>query len=94
MLNPLEFIRFDFNLNNEIIIKKNNEIIFNFKNNYLKIKNIKIKSYFNSDIFWDYETNYIKNSIFKYYLKNDIYKDIEKFYNNNYLDYYIEKIII
>jgi len=94
VLNKYEYIKFEFNISNEINITKNNISIFNFKNEYLNIKNIKIKSYFNSDIFWDYESKFIENSKFKYYLKNDTYKDIKKFYNNNYLDYYVEKIII
>jgi hypothetical protein len=93
VLNKYEYIKFEFNISNEINITKNNVSIFNFKNEYLNIKNIKIKSYFNSDIFWDYETNLLQNSKFKYYLKNDTYKDISKFYNNNYLDYYVEKIL-
>ena len=93
-LNKYEFINFEFNIGNQIIIYRNKEEIFNFSNSYLNIKNIKIKSYFNSEIFWEYTSNNIINNKFKYYLKNDIYKNINNFYNNNYLDYYIEKIII
>jgi len=93
ILDKYKFINFEFNIDKQIVIKKDNIPIFSFENTaYFSIKNIKIKSYFDSDVFWDYRSSNLKNNKIKYYLKNDIYQDIKKFYNNNYLDYFIEKI--
>jgi len=94
ILDKYKFINFEFNIDKQIVIKKDNIPIFSFENiAYFSIKNIKIKSYFDSDVFWDYRSSNLKNNKIKYYLKNDIYQDIKKFYNNNYLDYYVEKIL-
>ena len=90
------FIRFDFIFSEQnVIIKLNNDIIINILNifKFNKIKSVKINSYFNSNIFWDYdndsELNY--NNI-KLHLCNNIYDNIKLFYTNNYYDYYIENI--
>lgn len=93
-LNKNEFVKFDFYFNDKIIIKSNNNIIFEMNNIYenLTIKNVKIKSYFNSEIYWDYDHGYDDN--FKVHMCNNIYDDIELFYQNNYLNYYVEKINI
>ena len=89
------FIRFHFTIGEKIIIKKEDEIIFEIENIFYKkiIKNIKIKSYFNSDIYWNYDDkNNILNNKFKIFMSNNIYEDIKHFYSNNYLDNYVEEI--
>ena len=113
ILNKDKFVRFNFVISDKIIISgSNNILIFNIKNIFNKsldtnshIKNIKIKSYFNSSIYWDYDHNFnvnndinndintkLNNTIVKKYLCNNIYDDIKLFYTTQYLDYYVEKI--
>ena len=93
ILNENIFINFSVEINNKIIIKKNNNTIFELDNIFNKsdIKNINIKSYFNSDIYWDYNMNN-NNEKIKIFMINDVDEDVKYFYNTNYLDYYIEKI--
>jgi hypothetical protein len=82
---------FDFNEN--IKIKTNENIIFQFDNpnKELKIKNIKIRSS-KSNIFLNYDHNGINNDNIKIFYCNNFYFDPIIFYNFNYLNYYIEKI--
>jgi hypothetical protein len=96
-LNKFEFIKFNFQISDKIIIKLNDEIIFNdihiFEN--VNIKNIKIKSCFDSFIFWDYKQNnsdYNNNISKKYLLCNNSYENIKNFYINNYNDFYIHEV--
>lgn len=95
-LNKFEFIKFNFQITDKIIIKLNDEIIFNdnhiFEN--INIKNIKIKSCFDSFIFWDYKqmSCYDNNNNKKYLLCNNYYENIKNFYINNYNEYYIHEI--
>jgi len=95
-LNKYEFIKFNFQISDKIIIKLNDEIIFNeahiFEN--INIKSIKIKSCFDSFIFWDYnQNNYCdNNNSKKYLLCNNYYENIKNFYINNYNEYYIHEI--
>lgn len=95
ILNKYEFIRFDFDFSEKIIIKMNNTIIFNIKNDFenLIINKVKIKSYFDSLICWDYDDINIDNYKIKLNIHNNINENIDLFYQNNYLNYYIEKII-
>lgn len=58
------------------------------------IKNIKIKSNFNSDAFWDYEHHDENYNKIKFFLCNSTYDNINIFYQNNYLDYYVNEINI
>ena len=94
-LNKYEFIKFDFQFTDKIIIKMNNIEIFNIKNFFenLIIKKIKIKSYVNSTIYWDYTDINNNNNKIKLYLNNNINENIDMFYKTNYLYYYIEQII-
>ena len=95
-LNKFEFIKFNFQISDKIIIKLNDEIIFNdihiFEN--INIKNIKIKSCFDSFIYWDYKqmNSYDNNTNKKYLLCNNSYENIKNFYINNYHEYYIYEI--
>lgn len=91
VLNINEYIKFQFSILDSFVIKKNDIIIFDFKNIFQisKIKNIKIKSYFGSNIYWDYEHIGENNDKIKYYLSHNIYEDPKYFYKNNYLDYYV-----
>jgi hypothetical protein len=93
ILNNNEFIKFDFCiLNNKIKVIMNETLILEHEHIFetLRIKNIKIKSSFGSDIFWNYG---IENNI-KYMLYINKYDNIKNFYNNYYHDYYINKINI
>lgn len=94
VLNINEYIKFQFSILDSFIIKKNDIIIFDFKNIFQisKIKNIKIKSYFGSTIYWDYEHIGENNDKIKYYLSHNIYEDPKYFYKNNYLDYYVKAL--
>ena len=93
-LDKNNFIKFNFEMSDNIIIKSNDTIIFNIKNIYpdFTIKNIKIKSYFNADIYWDYDHQDQNN--FKLHLCDNIYYNIDYFYQNNYTDYYTEKLLL
>jgi len=95
-LDEHNFINFNFIISDKIKIFERENLIFDFNNIFkiFNIKNIKIKSNFNSDAFWDYNNineNYEK---FKIFLCNSEYDNINLFYQNNYIDYYIEKINI
>jgi hypothetical protein len=99
LLNSYEYLRFNFLINENLIIQHKDKNIFNIENNMnmYKIKNIKIISYFNSSIFWDYKDkkNLNKNEYpIKIFMTNNIYDNIDHFYSNYYLDYYIEKIYL
>jgi hypothetical protein len=96
ILDVNNFINFNFIILDKIKIYEKENLIFDFNNIFeiSDIKNIKIKSNFNSDAFWDYDNvneNYDK---FKNFLCNSEYDNINLFYQNNYVDYYIEKINI
>jgi len=99
-LDTNNFINFNFIIADKIKIYEKENLIFDINNIFeiSNIKNIKIKSNFNSnfnsDAFWNYDhitENYEK---FKIFLCNSEYDNINIFYQNNYLDYYIEKINI
>ena len=95
-LDSHNFINFNFMILDKIKIFEKENLIFDINNIFkiFNIKNIKIKSNFNSDAFWNYENvneNYEK---IKTFLCNNEYDNINIFYQNNYLDYYIEKINI
>jgi hypothetical protein len=98
ILDKNNFIQCDIKLtgDNKLIVSVNNEILLNynhtFKNNC--IRNIKIKDYIYSSIYWDYKSNDMNNmndSKIKYFLSNE---NIKRFYTNNYLDKYVENINI
>lgn len=87
-LNKSKFIRFNFDITNKIIVKKENDIMFVIDND--NIKNIKIKNNSYSGIYIDYESlNYLSDKI-KIHLFNNY--NIKLFYTENYLENYIEKI--
>jgi len=95
-LDANNFINFNFIIQDKIKIYEKENLIFDINNIFeiSNIKNIKIKSNFKSDAFWNYDNvteNYEK---FKIFLCNSEYDNINIFYQNNYLDYYIEKINI
>jgi hypothetical protein len=73
-------------MDNSIILETNHI----FDNNI--IKNIKIKSCFNSSIYWDY--NDILNDKIKYLLYINKYENIQDFYKENFTDYYVNEINI
>ena len=89
------FINFYFVISDKILIYREDEIIFNLNNifNIIEIKNIKIKSNFDTEAFWDYDDNKKYKNI-KFFVSNSIYDNINIFYQNNYLEYYVEKINI
>jgi len=93
IINNNFFTRVYFNFNENIIVKNDENIIFQFDNpnKELKIKNIKIRNS-KSNIFWNYEHNGINNNKIKIFYCNNFYFDPKIFYNFNYLDYYIEKL--
>jgi len=94
ILNRHEFINIKFIISEKIIIYNNENIIFDFNNifsNDFKNLIIKIKSNFNSDAFWDYNSDYDYNKI-KFFIYNSKYDNMNIFYQYNYYDYYIEKI--
>lgn len=95
ILDNNKFIKFNFDFSEKIIIKADNNIIFDFNNIFekSKIKTVKIKSYFGSDAFWNYDHVYSTNvkllDNMKLYLRNNTYDNPKYFYKNYYLDYYI-----
>ena len=93
ILNIHEYIKFDIEINERIIIKSNNIIICDIKNFYEKtnITKVKIKSYFNSIIYWNYDDQN-NNEKEKNFICNNTYNNIELYYKYNFLDYYISKI--
>ena len=94
ILDPNNYIKVECSFSEKIIIKVDNNILFENDNSYNveSIKNIKIKSYFGSDAYWNYTNNYTNNDNIKLHLCNNCYNNIDNFYKNNYLEYYIEKI--
>jgi len=100
ILNKNEFIDFKFIISDKILICNNEKIIFDFDNIFNNDINndinnliIKIKSNFNSDAFWNYESEYDFDKI-KFFIYNSKYDNINIFYQYHYYDYYIEKIEI
>jgi hypothetical protein len=95
-LNNNQFIKFTFTISDKIIVQNDNEILFDIllpsENNV--IKNIKIKSYYDSSLFWDYKMNDndIEDNKIKLYLCTSVDENISLFYKNYYLNYYVEKI--
>jgi hypothetical protein len=89
-----EFIKLNIYISDKIIISYNDKIIFNFDNifEYQEIQNIKIKSFYNSNAYWDYEMeDYIMDNI-KLHLCVNLYENIDFFYKHNYNEFYSEKI--
>jgi hypothetical protein len=90
-----KLLNFNFSIKkNNIIIKKENQIIFNNDIEIDNIKSVKIKNNGNYNIELSYEhiNDLYNNNNIKIYLINNHYEDIDYFYRNNYLDYYIKKI--
>jgi hypothetical protein len=92
IINDTLFSKIYFNFNENIIIKNDENFIFQFDNpnKELKIKNIKIRNS-KSNIFWNYEHNGFNNDKIKIFYCNNFYFDPKFFYNFNYKNYYIEK---
>ncbi len=90
-------INFTLDIDNNIIIKKNDDIIFNFKNNfeYSKIKSIKLKNNGKYYTYLSYK-HVIDNTPdnIKLCLTNNLNENINisNFYNNHFHKYYIEEI--
>jgi hypothetical protein len=93
IINNNSFTRVYFNFNENIIVRNDENIIFQFDNpnKELKIKKIKIRNS-KSNTFWNYEHNGINNNKIKIFYCNNFYFNPKIFYNFNYLDYYIEKL--
>ena len=94
LLDNNNFIKFEFKFDDDNKVFKiimNDKIILQTDHKFdnYNIKNIMIKSCFNSSIYWDYENN----SNVKYFLC-DKYQNLKNFYENNYLDNYIDEIDI
>lgn len=83
-----------FSFNEKVIIKHNEKILFDFNNIFeiMNIKSIKIKSYNNSSIFWDYNHVNANYENIKFYQCLNKYEDIRLFYTKYYLDNYIEEL--
>jgi hypothetical protein len=92
------FINFKFSFSDKIKILFFDTVILEVDNPYIqyKIDNIKIKSYFGSESFWEYESYNndfnIINAKSNLFLTNNMYDDQKTFYNYHFLNYYIEKI--
>jgi len=92
------FINFDFSVStledNKIKVILNNQIILQHDHIFegKEIKNIKIKSCFNSNIYWQY--NNLEDDNIKYFLCVNNYENIKKFYLDNYEDNYVHEINI
>jgi len=89
-----EFIKLNISISDKVIINYNDKNIFNFDNifQYRIIKNIKIKSFYNSNAYWDYEMeDYLTTNIKLHHCVN-IYDNIDFFYKHNYNEFYSEKI--
>jgi hypothetical protein len=108
-----EYINLNIFIYDKVIVKYNDNIIFNINNTfrlissfttsdsekdlpeffqYQEITNIKIKSFYNSNTYWDYEMeNYIDNKIKLHHCIN-IYDNVDIFYKYNYSEFYSEKI--
>jgi hypothetical protein len=95
-LDANNFINFKFIISEKIKIYNEDNLIFDLNNIFeiYDIKNIKIKSNFNSDAFWDYEHHDENYNKIKFFLCNSTYDNINIFYQNNYLDYYVNEINI
>lgn len=93
-LNKNNYIKVDFSFNNLINIKKNGENIIQTLNIYenKSISNIKIKSCFGSDAYWEYESSYSYDSKLKIFLLNNTYQNLNYFYATNYLNFYAEEL--
>ena len=94
ILNNKEFIEIQIYITNIFVLSVNNKNIFDFENiyNVHNIKNIKIKSCFGSDSYWEYNAPRNINPNIKLNLCNNNYKDSNFYYLNNYLDYYLKEI--
>jgi len=96
ILNKNDFIKFDFLFNNINIIniKRNDESILETLNIHEtnNISNIKIKSCFGSDAYWEYESLNQHDSNFKFCLLNNNYENLNQFYTTNYLNYYVQEL--
>jgi hypothetical protein len=95
-LDTNKFINFNFVISDKIKIFREDLLIFNFDNlfNTYDINKIKIKSQSNSDAYWDYENKFENYKNIKFFVSNSVYDNLSIFYQNNYLDYYIDKINI
>ena len=96
-LNNNQFIKFTFIISDRIIVQNDNETLFNIllqNEEIYDLKNIKIKSYYDSSIFWDYKMkDDIENDIdIKLYLCTSVDENISLFYKNYYLNYYVENV--
>jgi hypothetical protein len=94
LLDKNNFIRYNFNISNKIIVKKDLELLFDIDNisNNTNIKNIKIKSLYDN-VYLDYIMNSeLSYNNIKMYLCNNIYDNIKLFYTDNYYENYVEKI--
>ena len=95
-LNNNKLINFDFNIGYDVIIKKDNNTIFNFKNIFdmENISSVKIKNNgkYNTYLSYEHVINTYNNNNIKTHLINNYYEDIDEFYKNNYLNYYIKKL--
>jgi len=92
ILNKNNFIKFDFSFGNIISIKRNGQDMIETLNIYenCSISNIKIKSCFGSDAYWEYDSPYYSNDPkLKIFLLSNIYQNLNYFYSTNYLNYYM-----
>ena len=89
-------LNYSFNFGYNIIIKKDDDIIFSFKNIYenYEVNSIKIKNNgnYNTELSYEHINNSYNYGNVKVHLMNNNYEDIDDFYKNNYLDYYIQRI--
>jgi hypothetical protein len=95
ILNKNNFIKFDFSFGDIITIKRNDENMMETLNIYenCTISNIKIKSCFGSDAYWEYESPYYLNDPkLKIFLLSNIYQNLNYFYSTNYLNYYTQEL--
>jgi hypothetical protein len=99
ILNNYEYLNAIIQIDTIFKLSINDNTIFEFDNIYEvnPIKNIKIKSFFGSSSYWDYNTENINSPFIKVNLCNNIYsnnynKDIYEYYLNNYFDYYIKEV--
>jgi len=93
-INNKEYIEVMIYITNIFLLSVNDKNIFDFENIYESkpMKNIKIKSCFGSDSYWEYNTHRQINSNIKINLCNNSYKETNPYYINNYLDYYVKEI--
>ena len=89
LLNEQLFINIIFNIHKRIIIKNDNNIIFDIENPYYNnkvIPSFSIKNYFSSNLFIENDIN------IKYMLCTNNYYDFNIFYNQYYQNYFINRI--